>query len=227
MSTTGRRGDDIEPTFGGGGDEPYASALRSDGMLILRADDRPDDVEEFDVGRWSAAADEVDLALFSDVDGPVIDLGCGPGRMLVAARSLGLPALGVDLSAEAVRVARQSGMDVLLGSVFDAVPDEGHWDTAFLIDGNIGIGGDPARLLARSREIVREGGSVIVETNPDHGADRRFFATVTDHDGRSSARFPWAATGQGPLADYATAAGFRVHSAWATGTRSFTRLVSR
>ena len=55
-----------------------------------------------DVGRWSAAADRVDRSLLEGADGPVIDIGCGPGRMLVAARALGIPSLGVDVSGEAV-----------------------------------------------------------------------------------------------------------------------------
>lgn len=216
-----------EPGFGAGGEEPYAQALRSDGRLIMRADDRPGDLQEYDVARWSAAADAVDLSLFQNVDGPVIDLGCGPGRMLVAARSLGLPALGVDLSREAVGVARRSGADVVLGSVFDPVPEEGRWDTAFLIDGNIGIGGAPARLLARARDVVREGGSVIVETHPDAESDRVFLATVSDADGRSSAEFPWATTGLHALVRYATEADLLVHSSWRLGARSFCRLLAR
>ncbi len=59
--------------------------------------------------RWSAAADRVDRSLLEGADGPVIDIGCGPGRMLVAARALGIPSLGVDVSAEAVAIARRSG----------------------------------------------------------------------------------------------------------------------
>ena len=210
--------------FGGGGDEPYAMALRSDGRLVMRSDDQPEDRTEYDVARWRAAADAVDLSLFADVDGPVIDLGCGPGRMLVAARSIGVPALGVDLSRAAVRIARRSGADVVLGSLFDTVPDEGRWDTAFLIDGNIGIGGDPVALLRRAGEIVREGGSVIVEASTDDDADRRFLATVTDDGGRVSARFPWAVVGRRALVVAAQDAGLELHSCWTAGGRTFCRL---
>ena len=191
--------------FGAGGDEPYARALRDDGRLVLHADDRPGEELEYDVGRWSAAADRVDLSLFRDVDGPVIDLGCGPGRMLVAARGLGIPAFGIDLSAAAVAIARRSGAPVLHGSVFDPVPDEGRWDTALLIDGNIGIGGAPVELLRRCREIVREGGSVI----------------VADDAGRVSARFPWAEVGVTALAGYARAAGLAERATWHERGRTF------
>lgn len=215
------RGDDSG--FGAGGDEPYAAALRDDGRLVLHSDDV---VEEYDVGRWSRAADAVDLSLFDNVDGPVIDLGCGPGRMLVAAAGLGLPALGVDLSLDAARVARRSGAEVVVGSVFDAVPREGRWDTALLIDGNIGIGGDPAALLARARDIVRPGGSIIVETHPDEHRHRVFTATLSDTHGRTSARFPWAVVGLTPLLSYATRVGLVSHSSWVAGSRSFCRLLA-
>jgi SAM-dependent methyltransferase len=212
--------------FGAGGDEPYAEALDTDGMLVMRPDDRPHDRTEYDVSRWRAAADPVDLSLFEGVDGPVIDLGCGPGRMLAAAVRLGLPALGVDVSAAAVRIARRSGARVVHGSVFDPVPEEGRWDTAFLLDGNIGIGGDPTALLRRARDIVRVGGAVIVEANPNDHADRTFTATVTDDRGRVSASFPWAEVGRRAIVRAAQDVGL-VHTAcWNVQGRAFCGLRS-
>ncbi|WIE65517.1 class I SAM-dependent methyltransferase [Curtobacterium sp. MCLR17_036] len=213
-------------TFGAGGGEPYARALRTDGRLRLTDPDRPGEVTTLDVGRWSAAADQVDRSLLENVDGAVIDIGCGPGRMLVAAAQLGLPSLGVDVSAEAVAIARRSGGTALQGSVFDPVPDEGHWDTALVIDGNIGIGGDPAALLGRCRSIVREGGRVVVETNPDPLADRVYTARVMDADGHESAGFPWAEVGLDALHRHAAAAGLVARQSWTVEGRSFCELVA-
>ncbi|MDP9442781.1 MAG: hypothetical protein M3P34_11540, partial [Actinomycetota bacterium] len=48
-------------------------------------------------------------------------------------------------------------------SVFGALPGEGRWATALLIDGNIGIGGDPVALLRRVAELLRPAGVVLVE----------------------------------------------------------------
>lgn len=48
----------------------------------------------------------------SGVDGPVADLGCGPGRITAHLRDLGLDAFGVDLSPQMVAVARQRHPDV-------------------------------------------------------------------------------------------------------------------
>lgn len=213
-------------SFGAGGGEPYARALRTDGHLRLTDADRPDAVTTMDVGRWSAAADRVDRSLLDDVDGGVIDIGCGPGRMLVAARSRGIPALGVDVSAEAVAIAQRSGGTALQGSVFDAVPDEGHWDTALVIDGNIGIGGDPTALLARCREIVRAGGRVVVETNPEVTADRVYTARVVDADGNESAGFPWAEVGLDALHRHAAEAGLVARQSWTAEGRNFCELLA-
>ncbi|WP_420366489.1 methyltransferase domain-containing protein [Curtobacterium sp. L3-7] len=213
-------------TFGTGGDEPYARALRSDGRLRLTDPDRPGVGITMDVGRWSAAADRVDRSLLDDVDGPVIDIGCGPGRMLVAARTLGIPALGVDVSAEAVAIARRSGGRAIQGSVFDPVPDEGRWDTALVLDGNIGIGGDPAALLARCRDIVRAGGRVVVETHTDPTADRTYRARVVDTDGHESAEFPWAEVGLDALHRHAADGGLVARQSWTVAGRSFCELVA-
>ncbi|OIH97690.1 bifunctional 2-polyprenyl-6-hydroxyphenol methylase/3-demethylubiquinol 3-O-methyltransferase UbiG [Curtobacterium sp. MCBA15_001] len=213
-------------TFGTGGDEPYARALRSDGRLRLTDPDRPDLAITMDVGRWNAAADRVDRSLLDGVDGPVIDIGCGPGRMLVAAGALGLPALGVDVSAEAVAIARRSGGRAVQGSVFEAVPEEGRWDTALVLDGNIGIGGDPAALLARCREIVRDGGRVVVETHDDADADHTYQARVIDTDGHASAEFPWAEVGLHALRRHAARVGLEPRASWTTAGRSFCELVA-
>lgn len=212
--------------FGAGGGEPYARALRTDGRLRLTDADRPDAAITFDVARWSAAADRVDRSLLEVADGPVIDIGCGPGRMLVAARTLGIPSLGVDVSAEAVAIARRTGGTAIQGSVFDPVPDEGHWDTALVIDGNIGIGGDPEALLRRCGEIVRVGGRVVVETHVDRHADRAFTARVMDADGHQSAAFPWAEVGIDALLDHAADAGLTARQSWTAEGRTFCELVA-
>src|SRR5205823_333854 len=79
--------------------------------------------------------------------GPVLDVGCGPGRHVLALARRGVLAVGVDVTPAAVRYARARGAPVFRGSVFAAVPGVGHWRTALLLDGNIGIGGRPVVLL--------------------------------------------------------------------------------
>lgn len=212
-----------EATFGSGGSEPYAHALRREGQLTLvRAEGKAG--SDYDLSRWMAAADDVDRALLAGESGPVLDIGCGPGRMVEAAVDLGLVALGVDVSRAAVKVARRAGLPVLARSVFERLPREGHWKTALLIDGNIGIGGDPAALLTRSAELLGRRGVVLVETMPDDDVDDVFTAHVVDDHGRTSSTFPWAEVGVNALERHARAAGLTLDQVWRIDGRTFARL---
>ena len=78
----------------------------------------------------------------------------------------GIPALGVDQSATAVAMARRSGAPALRRDVFGALPAAGRWQTALLADGNVGLGGDPWRVLRRAADLLRPGGRCVVEFDP-------------------------------------------------------------
>ena len=80
-------------------------------------------------------------------------------------------------------------------SVFDPLPAEGTWGAVALFDGNIGIGGDPAVLLARGSELLRPGGRMIVETHADPKRHASFLAQLVHPAGARSAWFPWAEVG--------------------------------
>jgi SAM-dependent methyltransferase len=95
--------------------------------------------------------------------GPTIDLGCGPGRLVAHLVARGVPALGIDQSATAVDLARRSGAPALRRDVFGPLPGAGRWSTVLLADGNVGIGGDPRRVLTRAGELLRTGGQCIAE----------------------------------------------------------------
>lgn len=224
----------IETVFGSGGAEPYASALRDTfGVLTLREcedDDGPcdgTDVTSFDVGRFHRDATVAERRLLRGLIGPLIDLGCGPGRMVKAATRSGISSLGVDLSTDAVDAAILDGLAVLRRSVFEPLPLEGRWASALLLDGNIGIGGDPTRLLARCAQVLAPDGVLIVEAHPDADRDHTFDGTVTDQDGRTSDRFAWAEIGARALADRSTATVMRFDECWIADERTFCRLVRR
>ncbi len=150
--------------------------------------------EHLAVHRWAADADDADHALFVDpCSGPTLDLGCGPGRLVHALLLRGVDALGVDTSRAALGLAKARGSVVLRRDVFDRLPGEGRWQHALLADGNIGIGGRPARLLRRVGELVAPGGSVLVEVRENGGIlqeSRRLLV-----DGRLGAPFEWAVVG--------------------------------
>ena len=61
---------------------------------------------------------------------------------------------------------------MLQRSVFDRLPGERRWGTVLLLDGNIGIGGDPVRLLRRCADLVRPRGQVLAEVGRDLATDR-------------------------------------------------------
>ena len=214
-------------TFGSGGAEPYATALRkNDSVLLELRDQRHGKTSQstMDVSRWNADADETDLTLLRAATGPLLDIGCGPGRMVRAAMDLGLEVLGIDVSPTAIEIATNAGLSVLTRSVFEAIPSEGEWQTALLVDGNIGIGGDVRAMLARCREILAPEGEIVIETHTDARRHRSYFGTLTDTDGGQSESFPWAEIGITPLIGLADAEGLELLQAWTLDGRNFCRL---
>ncbi|WP_436777289.1 SAM-dependent methyltransferase [Yinghuangia sp. YIM S09857] len=214
-----------EPTSNSAALEPYEHALRTRGPLYLRrADGRR---HPLDVARWAAGPDTADRTMLARCSGPTLDIGCGPGRLVAELVRRGVPALGIDLAAAAVRLTVASGGAALRRSVFDPLPGECRWGTALLADGNIGIGGDPAALLTRTAVLLRTGGRLIVETEPeDPYVHERFAARVEDADGRAGAPFRWARVGVRALEAMAPACGFRLRDTWTANGRSFAALTA-
>ncbi|MGZ0711910.1 class I SAM-dependent methyltransferase (plasmid) [Coraliomargarita sp. W4R53] len=212
--------------FGAGGDEPYAMLLGATGgaALALRRIDDPTGTLELDVEGWRAPANAVDLAVLADLDGPLLDVGCGPGRMVRAAEERGLAALGIDISADAAALAATNGTPVLRRSVFERLPLEGLWATVLLMDGNIGIGGDPAALVARCAELLAPDGNLVIEVDVDPELLDCAIYTAVGQNGHESAPFPWARVGSAALARLASMSGLVTADAWADGKRRFVSL---
>jgi SAM-dependent methyltransferase len=168
-------------------------------------------------------ADRVDTELLAGLDGPVLDIGCGPGRHVAALAAAGTDSLGLDLSPVAVQVARGRGGEAIPGSIFADVPRCGRWRTALLLDGNIGIGGDPASLLRRTRELLARGGTAIVELDPP-GAPTERTRVRLEAPGLVSEWFAWARVGADGIAPLARAAGLVAGPGQQAGGRWFARL---
>ena len=175
--------------------------------VVLRADSG--EVLALDPARWHDPADGEERDLLTTVDGPVLDLGCGPGRLVVHLASRGVPALGVDASPSAVALAQRRGATVLQRDLFGRLPGEGRWATVLLFDGNLGIGGDPTRLLARCRRLTGARGHVVAEVHPPGTGWRRVTARL-ERGGVTSAAFPWAVVGADAVAGLARAVGLRL-----------------
>jgi glycosyltransferase A (GT-A) superfamily protein (DUF2064 family)/SAM-dependent methyltransferase len=176
-----------------------------------------------DVGRWVRDADEVDQLVMSRCQSPVIDLGCGPGRMVQALTETGRAALGVDTSAVAVAISQARGAPTLRRDIDEELPAEGRWGTALLMDGNIGMGGDVARLLNRCRSLVRPGGLILCEVDPQPRRHDRYDVTLRA-EAVSSRPMPWVRIGGRALRDVAAAVDLLIEEEWTSGERSFVTL---
>ncbi|WP_212914921.1 bifunctional 2-polyprenyl-6-hydroxyphenol methylase/3-demethylubiquinol 3-O-methyltransferase UbiG [Streptomyces sp. TS71-3] len=205
--------------------DPYAEALRSGrGPLFLR---RPDGwLLPLEVERWCAGPDAADLSALRECRGAVLDIGCGPGRLVAELAARGHLVLGIDVNEAAVAHTRRLGGQALVRSVFDPLPAEGRWDTALLIDGNIGIGGDPLALIRRVGALLSPGGLLLAETAPVD-VDERARVRIDDGRGAAGSLFDWARVGTPALLRHARTLGWYPVRQWASEGRSFVALRRR
>lgn len=160
----------------------------------------------FRAGSWCGELDS-DEALLDLCVGPTLDVGCGPGRMTHLLTQRGAIVLGIDVVPEAVRQTRYRGGAAMLRDVFDTVPAEGRWETVLLADGNLGIGGDPARLLARLRHLLVPGGRVVADVAPP-GTGLKQGSVRLRAGGLISVPFPWAVVGADAVGELGRQAGY-------------------
>ncbi|WP_176740520.1 class I SAM-dependent methyltransferase [Streptomyces sp. Ncost-T10-10d] len=205
--------------------DPYTDAPRSGrGPLFLRCGDGW--LLPLEIERWCATAASADNTAPARCRGPVLDIGCGPGRLVTALAALGRPALGIDVSQEAVDRTVRGGGAALCRSVFDPLPSEGRWGTVLLVDGNTGIGGDAAALPARTAELVGPDGVAIVEAAA-LDVDERVDVRVVDGRGTRGTAFPWARVGIRALSAYSESTGWTAAGPWQAEDRWFLELRRR
>jgi SAM-dependent methyltransferase len=161
-----------------------------------------------DVERWRGEIDDAEWQHVAALGDPVLDVGCGPGRVVAALTASGRPALGIDVAPAAVAQTAARGAPALRRSVFSPLPNEGRWGGVVLLDGNVGIGGDPIALLRRARQLLRAGGQVLVEADAPGQPTRELAVRIETTPDRTGPWFRWAVVAAGDIGPLLRAADF-------------------
>ena len=200
----------------------FARAI-TDGGSAWRARDEAGRIFPLALERWLGEPTPAELALLERVHGPALDVGCGPGRLVAALAERDVPALGIDLVPAAVAAARRRGARAVVADVLRRVPFEGRWATVLLLDGSIGIGGDPGALLRRLAEVLRDDGDALVELDSPQTRTERVRLRL-EGSGPPSRWFSWARVSAAGIEPVANQAGLAVAEMWQAEGRWFVRL---
>ena len=174
-----------------------------------------------DLAAYFAPVTAHERALLDLVEGPVLDVGCGPARHARLLQARGLTVIGLDRSLLALDLARSLGLrhwlhaDALSGPLPSV-------RTTLLLDGNLGLAGTPdgaVRLLHRLATACGPGGQLLVGGRaPRHGRLRPLVVRDEYRDlvgpwGR------WLQAGLPAVLDLAQPAGWHLQHAVTAGTR--------
>lgn len=130
-----------------------------------------------EVDSWSA----IDRECLERLDGRILDVGAGAGRVSLAARRRGLDVVALDTSPGAVEVCRARGVADVFGGTVEALATDRptqRFDTFVLMGNNIGllVGPEEARSLLATMSTMAAPGARVIGTaghiyktdNPDH-----------------------------------------------------------
>jgi SAM-dependent methyltransferase len=130
----------------------YNGDARAVGALA-RLEDAYRRRQQIEVVRWLAAR--------RPARGELLDVGCGPGDLLLALQSDGWRVRGIEPSAEGADVARARGLDVVTGTFEDAEL-RGPACDAIVFSAVLEHIADPVGALRRARTALAPGGLIAV-----------------------------------------------------------------
>lgn len=105
----------------------------------------------------------------------LVEVGCATGERLALLRSLGWDVQGVEISAQACRLAKaRYGLDVFCGELEEACLPSASVDGVLMAQ-VIEHVHDPVATLREVRRILRPGGAVVMETPNAASLERRLF----------------------------------------------------
>ena len=108
-------------------------------------------------------------------DGRILDVGCGPGKLLSDLREQGWKVYGVDFSPIAVEYARsQHGLDVRLGDLFQAGYESGFFDVV-MFNHSLEHIYNPVETLKEAHRILKPGGLLFISIPNAGGLEAKIF----------------------------------------------------
>jgi 2-polyprenyl-3-methyl-5-hydroxy-6-metoxy-1,4-benzoquinol methylase len=106
--------------------------------------------------------------------GRLLDVGCGSGEWLSVMKNLGWEVEGLDFDENAVRVARQTGLNVHCGALEDQRFPDGSFD-AVTLNHVIEHVPDPVKTLKECARILKKGGKLVLATPNSASLSHRLF----------------------------------------------------
>ncbi|HET8662618.1 MAG TPA: methyltransferase domain-containing protein [Micromonosporaceae bacterium] len=107
------------------------------------------------------------------LDGHVLDVGAGAGRVALALQERGTPVTALDISPGAVEVATRLGVwDTVCATVDDHARSGSRYDTFAFFGNNLGLLESPRRapvLLAALAELARPGARIVAQGTDPYG----------------------------------------------------------
>jgi SAM-dependent methyltransferase len=179
-----------------------------------------------DLAAYFAPVTAPERALLDLVEGPVLDVGCGPARHARFLQACGLTVIGLDRSSLALELARSLGLRHWLHADARSGPLPAV-RTVLLLDGNLGLAGTPngaVRLLHRLATACGPGGRLLVGGRAPRHRRLRPLVVRDEYQNLVGPWGRWLQAGLPAVLDLAHPAGWRLQHAITAGAHYWAAL---